>query len=165
MNTVKFCLSQEYSRKPLYYMLGTSDQFKDNGFGVEYVLTTEAEAEIKLVSDSYEANKQRWEAEIAALRERQPKCYACGAELDTYAKCVGCYDKLGAKRDALLERQRMLEEVIDKVLDKVKENEHFFKYFRSDIRVKDLVQSLFELEAAKDGGCGVSSAALAAKEG
>ena len=55
----------------------------------------------------------------------------------------------------------MLEEVIDKVLDKVKENEHFFKYFRGDIRVKDLVQSLFELEAAKDGSCGVSSAALA----
>ena len=51
-----------------------------------YVLTTEAEAEIKLVSDSYEANKQRWEAEIAALRERQRVMTAALVEISNWSE-------------------------------------------------------------------------------
>ena len=34
-----------------------------------YILATEAEEELKLISDSYEANKQGWEAEIAELKK------------------------------------------------------------------------------------------------
>ena len=36
-----------------------------------YIELSEVKAEIKLISESYEANKQGWEADIAALRERQ----------------------------------------------------------------------------------------------
>ena len=65
MKTVKFCLSQEYSRKPLYYMLGTSDQFKDNGFGHEYVLASEAESELAALR----ARIAELEAEINELQK------------------------------------------------------------------------------------------------
>ena len=71
----------------------------------------------KLVPDGVYVLLTEAEAEIAALRERQPKCYACGAELDTYAKCIGCYDKLGVERDALLERERVLIKEIETSLE------------------------------------------------
>ena len=37
------------------------------------------------------------------------KCFACDNELDTYAKCLACYDKKGAECDQLRARNAELE--------------------------------------------------------
>lgn len=46
-------------------------------------------------------------------KSKPMKCFACSNDLDMYAKCMGCYDKLGAERDQLREllmiRERKIE--------------------------------------------------------
>ena len=44
------------------------------------------------------------------------KCFACDNELDTYAKCLACYDKIGAERDAALKRERVLVEALESIV-------------------------------------------------
>ena len=70
--------------KTIYFACGERVSMAKRG---TYVIATEAEEELKLISDSYEANKQGWEAEIAALRDQieNPKmtyCAFCGEQYD-----------------------------------------------------------------------------------
>ena len=75
MGKVRFCLSQNYTHKKLYYMLGTSDQFEDNGCGVDYYPAADYEAleanlrEMKNSRDLEREAKKHIEAKLAALEK------------------------------------------------------------------------------------------------
>ena len=146
-----------------------------------YIELSETKAEIKLISESYEANKQGWEADIAALRDdikvwrkladsEAEQFIILQARLDAEQTSV---NKLSLANQELHERQRVLVEALELVMGRSDRLKSALRTIKTDksfgpnaVRLLQSIASLSLLEEAKqtniDHAC---RAALAAKEG